>query len=402
MSSQGEDDARRRILPRLAGHPEALAALTLDQWDLVVRQAMRAGILARLCFQLDELGVLDQVPERPRRHLESARTLAHKHMRDVRWEVTCVCRVLAESQVPITLLKGAAYVMADLPPARGRLFSDIDFMVPRERIGEVEQILAEADWGPEVKDDYDQRYYRLWTHQIPPLRHFKRNTVLDVHHTIVPLTARAPVEAATLAAESLPLGQDGQLRVLAPTDMVLHSAVHLFNEGEFDRGLRDLLDLSDLLRHFGAQPGFWDKLAERAEVLGLTGPLSLTLRYLDSLLDMALPDSIRQAATGWQPSAAKRAVFDALLLRALLPDHDSCDDALTGTARWLLYVRAHYLRMPLYLLLPHLLRKSFYRPREPKGGTDRQQLQAHIEQLLRLTPRAKSGTRHAKAPDHLN
>src|SRR3546814_3867605 len=81
----------------------------------------------------------------------------------------------------------------------------------------------------------------------------------------------------------------------------------------------------------------------------LTGPLQLTLRYLERLLGMPLPDEIREAAARWQPAAAKRALFDALLLRALLPDHPSCNDGLAGTARWLLYVRAHYLRMPFHL-----------------------------------------------------
>src|SRR3546814_19276442 len=97
---------------------------------------MRGGILARLCFQLDELAALEKVPERPRRHLESARVLALKHERDVRWEVACVRAVLVDSGVPITLLTGAASGMAGLPPARGRLFSDIDFMVPGARIDE--------------------------------------------------------------------------------------------------------------------------------------------------------------------------------------------------------------------------------------------------------------------------
>ena len=379
------DSSARELLPNLLKRPENLADLPLDQWDLVIRQARQAGVLARLCFQLEDLGILAQAPEKPRRHLEAARTLAVKHARDVRWEVTCVRQVLAECGVAITLLKGAAYLMADLPPARGRLFSDIDFMVRRDRIGEVEDILLKAGWFAEVKDPYDQRYYRRWTHQIPPLQHYQRNTVLDVHHTIVPPTARTPVEVDALAAASLPLGKEGRLRVLAPADMVLHSATHLFNEGEFDRGLRDLLDLSDLLRHFGAQAGFWDSLAERAETLGLTGPLYLTVRYLDRLLGTPLPDAIRQAALRWQPSLAKRALFDALFLRALLPDHDSCNDPLTGTARWLLYVRAHYLRMPLHLLLPHLLRKSFYRPREPNEKTDLRRLRAEAEQLLRAT-----------------
>jgi hypothetical protein len=383
------------MLARLVGQPESLAALSLEQWDLVSRQAMRAGILARLCFQLDELGVLDRVPERPRRHLESARILAEKHVRDVRWEIACVSRVLAASGVPITLLKGAAYVMADLPPARGRLFSDIDFMVPKERIAEVEQILLDADWQPEIKELYDQQYYRRWTHQIPPLKHFKRNTVLDVHHTIVPPTARTPVEARALESESLPLGTEGQLWILAPADMVLHSAVHLFNEGEFDRGLRDLLDLSDLLRQFGSEEGFWPKLVARAETFGLSGPLFLTLRYLDRLLGVPLPDQLRETAGRWQPPPLKRQAMDALFLRALLPDHESCDDALTGTARWLLYVRAHYLRMPLHLLLPHLLRKGLIRPREDGENQRRRAIQAHVEELLRLTPSSTDATARA-------
>src|SRR3546814_9400107 len=104
-----------------------------------------------------------------------------------------------------------------------------------------------------------------------------------------------------------------------------------------------------LLQHFGEQPAFWGDLARRAEALGLTGPLQLTLRYLERLLGMPLPDEIREAAARWQPAAAKRALFDALLLRALLPDHPSCNDGLAGTARWPLYVRAHYLRLPFHL-----------------------------------------------------
>jgi hypothetical protein len=351
-------------LPALAARPHRLAALTLSQWDLVIRQAMRAGILARLCLQLDDLNALDQVPARPRHHLEAARAIALKHMRDVRWEVACVRQVLTQTGVPITLLKGAAYVMANLPPARGRFFSDIDFMVPRDRIEEVEQVLLAADWGSAVKDDYDQRYYRRWTHQIPPLQHYKRNTFLDVHHTIVEVTARTGVDASALAAASRPLNGDPQLRVLAPADMILHSALHLFNDGEFHRGLRDLLDLCDLLDHFGREAGFLGQLADRAEALGLVRPLLLMLRYRQRLFGLPVPEELRDVVARRAPSAIGRAYDDIVFPRALLPNHKSCDDHFTATARWLLYVRAHYLRMPAYLLIPHLLRKALPRPSE--------------------------------------
>lgn len=384
MTPYHDTQDARALLLELLRRPVSVASLPLDRWDLLIRQARQAGVLARLCFQLDEVSLLTQLPERPRLHLEAARTLALKHARDVRWEVTCLCRALADCDLAITLLKGAAYLMADLSPARGRLFSDIDILVPRSRIDEVERTLGAAGWAPAVKDPYDQRYYRRWTHQIPPLQHVRRRSVLDVHHTIVPPTARTPVAAADLAFNSLPLGPDRRLRVLAPTDMVLHSAVHLFNEGEFERGLRDLLDLCDLLIHFGSRPGFLQSLDQRAEALGLTRPLYLTLRYLDRLLAMPPPHELGEAVQRWQPSAFSRIVLDALFDRALLPNHDSCNDYLTGTSRWLLYMRAHRLRMPLHLLLPHLARKSFGRRMEQENHGRRRQ--AQIEHILRLPP----------------
>lgn len=361
-------DSRRDLLVTLLRRPEGFADLSLAQWDLVVRQGRSAGVLARICYLLDDLGILEQVPEQPRRHLDAVRTIARKHARDVRWEVICVCKALAGLDLPIILLKGAAYLIGDLPAARGRLFGDIDFMVPKDRIDAVEKTLLDAEWIEGQEDPYDQRYYRRWTHQIPPLRHDKRKTMLDIHHTIVQPTARTSVEAEPLATASRALSDDGRLRILAPPDLVLHSAVHLFNEGEFDRGLRDLLDLRDLLHHFGKDEGFWATLIQRAEELGLTRPLFFTLRYLQRLLDAPLPPMAVQASERWQPPALKRRLFDALFCRALMPDHPSCDDPLTGLARWLLYVRAHYLRMPLPLLVPHLIRKAVYRPGEDQGG----------------------------------
>lgn len=349
----------RHLLLTTLQQPDSFASLPLGDWDLIVRQARHAGVLARICFLLEDRGLLDRVPREPRCHLESARTLAHKQTRDVRWEVTSVRAVLDDIGVPITLLKGAAYVMAGLPPARGRLFNDIDFMVPRESIDQVEAALLAADWIAGKLDPYDQRYYRNWTHQIPPLRHVARNTILDVHHTIVAVTSRSAVDALALSADSLPLGGDERLRVLAPVDMVLHSAVHLFNEGEFDHGLRDLLDLRDLLEHFGSAPGFWDDLVQRAAEIGLTRPLFYSLRYLEKLLKAPIPSTVLEASAAWSPTPLRLA--DALFTRALLPNHRTCDDRFTGMARWLLYVRAHHLRMPARLLVPHLLRKAIHR-----------------------------------------
>ena len=115
-------------------------------WDLIVRQARGAGMLARLAFELEERGLLGAVPFQPRQHLEAARALAEKHDRDTRWEVGRIKVALAPTGIPIILLKGAAYVMAGLSPARGRMFGDVDILVPWAQINSVEFALAGAGW----------------------------------------------------------------------------------------------------------------------------------------------------------------------------------------------------------------------------------------------------------------
>jgi hypothetical protein len=351
----------RYLTVRVLREPRMVCRLRMSEWDLLIRQARRAEVLARLQVRLDGCGLLDRVPVLARRHLDSARRVAEKHASVVRWEIERLREALKDTGVPIILLKGAAYVAAGLPPAAGRVFSDLDIMVPKGALDRVEQRLMIHGWISDTRDSYGQRYYRRWMHEIPPLRHRKRNTVLDVHHNILPETSRYRVDASLIHSAATPIGVDPELRILAPADMVLHSAAHLFGNGEFDRALRDLADLDDLLRHFGGDSSFWPALAARACELGLERPLAYALRESRRLFGTEIPNDTTETLDRARPGRVSRALMSPLLERALVPAHPSCDRAFTGLARWLLYVRGHYLRMPLPLLVPHLLRKAWRR-----------------------------------------
>lgn len=343
--------------------PESLSERSLEDWDLLVRQARAAGLLARLCLRLEAAGLIDRVPEGPRDHLVSARVLTDKQGRDVRWEARCVVEALRPLGIPVLFLKGAAYVVADLPAAAGRLFSDVDVLVPRDRIDAVEETLARNGWAGSDMNDYDQQYYRRWTHQIPPMAHIRRQVTLDVHHTIVPQTARIRLASDSLLEAARPLDWPRGGMVLAPTDMVLHSATHLFNEGEFDRALRDLSDLDVLMRHFAAaDAGFWTALVDRAAALDLVRPAAYALRYTRAVFDTPVPDdTLDRACRGAGLFGGRRTLMDLLFKRMLVPNHASSRNPGHGLAQWLLYVRSHHIRMPLHILLPHLARKAWRR-----------------------------------------
>jgi hypothetical protein len=313
--------------------------------------------------------MLEQVPERPRRHLDTAMLVANRLNEALRWELAQILEAVSATDSPIVLLKGAAYVAAGLPVARGRTFGDVDILVPQEKIERVESALMAHGWAPMKLNAYDQRYYRQWMHEIPPLEHTRRQSVIDVHHNILPLTARYHPDPALLLADARPSQLDPRARVLAPCDMALHCATHLFHEGETDRALRDLIDLDGLLRHFGAtEPTFWQDLVPRAQALDLTRPLFYGLRYASRLLGTPVPEAVRDAADIGRPSAPTRLAMDWLAAQGFRPLHASCADAFTPLAHFLVYVRGHWLRMPPRLLLPHLLHKALPRKEEKPDG----------------------------------
>ncbi|MBC7455972.1 MAG: nucleotidyltransferase family protein [Massilia sp.] len=356
------------LLVQAFRQPQQLAGFTLVEWDLVLRQAAAANLTAALCHLAEEAGLLGRIAPQAREHLAWARIVGERHRQAVRFEVGEIRRALAGLDVPLILLKGAAYTLASLPPAPGRLFSDIDILVPRERLAEVEAALMLYGWAASGHDAYDQRYYREWMHELPPMQHVKRQSMIDVHHAILPETAAARPDPALLRASAVPVAGQGDLRVLAPVDMVLHSAVHLFYDGEFDHGLRDLVDIDRLLGEFGKLPGFWAALPQRAVALQLERPLFYALRYAHRLFATAIP---AEAMGVGRPSWPLLALMDQLFGRALMPMHASCADHFSAGARFALYVRANWLRMPPFLLARHLLYKAVIAPRHTASDTAR-------------------------------
>ena len=342
--------------------PSSLTDLPARELDRVLRAARRAGVLARLAILAERASVASRLPPQAQELLAAARPVAEHHERSIRLEVAHVRRALSALGAPIVLLKGAAYVLAELPAGVGRLVSDIDILVPRDRLGDAERALHEAGFLPMVLDAYDQRYYRTWMHELPPLRHEARQTVLDVHHTILPRTARHRPDPTKLLGSSVAL--DGSLAVLCGEDMVLHCATHLFSDGDLAGGVRDLVDLDALLRHFGeTRRGFWDSLVPRGLEQDLARPLFYALRYCRAFLQTPVPEATLRAAAAGAPSRATLAGMDALCARALEPRVEVPGWEVRA-ALWMLYVRSHWMRMPPLLLARHLWIKARRRRRE--------------------------------------
>ncbi|MEO8249859.1 MAG: nucleotidyltransferase family protein [Burkholderiales bacterium] len=347
-------------LVRALRDPRTLAGFDDDGWSLLLRQASSAGLLGRLHAQAAALGIEAALPKAVRRQMNGIEAAVRRQTQAVHWEVRHIAAALEQIGAPIVLLKGAAYAAAGLPAALGRTFSDVDVLVPKAEIARVEYALGVCGWASGNLDAYDQRYYRRWMHELPPMVHFRRLTPLDVHHNILPETARIRTYPDRIIAAATPLAGYRQVFVPSRVDQVLHSATHLFHEGEWEHGLRDLSDLDLLLRAYGERTDFWTALTARGDEMNLRRPLAYALRYTQLVLHTPIPESVLREFGGTR-SRAKDRLMDFLFLNGLASAHHSLRTRHTAVAQILLYMRSHWLRMPLHLLAPHLLHKALPR-----------------------------------------
>jgi hypothetical protein len=249
------------------------------------------------------------------------------------------------------LLKGAGYVAAGLPPGVGRRVADVDLLVPRSDLARVEQLLREHGWEFGELDPYDERYYREWMHELPPMMHRERKSIVDVHHAILPGTSRLHPASGRLFERAVPAGE---VLVLCPSHMVLHAAAHLFHDGEIAGAIRDLVDIDLLLRDFARDDSFWQDLLQEARALDLTRPAYYAVSYARRWFGTPVPDVVVRELRSWAPPAVVDRLMDTLVRRSIA----SSAGRASSLGVFALYVRSHWLRMPPLRLAIHLMRKA--------------------------------------------
>ncbi|MBN9788015.1 hypothetical protein DMP17_05350 [Pseudonocardia sp. TMWB2A] len=235
--------------------------------------------------------------------------------------------------------------------------------------------------------------------------HATRDRMIDVHHTILPLTARVTPDAAGMLAQvegvwdvadgaqtsaggrgtggatstPLPLaggagggpvekaalddrpspnpshkwegdlkereGESAPLYILSPNDRICHAAAHLLADGDLQGGLRNLWDIHCLISELPDTPHIFSALEARAAHHGLAAPVRRAARLAAHLYGTVISPE-------WQ--ALDR--FDRALLRRLLA-RNGWGQETHKFLRLGFYTRSHWLRMPPLMLARHLWTK---------------------------------------------
>lgn len=335
--------------------PSHIDRLSPEQLSRLLDAATAARLLGWAVTQC-RTRVPPDAPSWLRDRLQSSEALAADYERALRWEIDRLARAFVGTNQRWILLKGAGYVAAGLSPGKGRRVADVDLLVPRADLARVEARLREHGWEFGELDPYDERYYREWMHELPPMMHRERKSIVDVHHAILPGTSRLHPKSSRLFERAVPVGP---VHVLCPSHMVLHAAAHLFHDGEIAGAIRDLVDIDQLLRGFARDEAFWPDVLREAIALDLTRPAYYAVTYARRWFGTPVPDTVLRELRAWAPPAPVDWAMDAFVRRSIA----STAGRASSFAVFALYVRSHWLRMPALRLAAHLGRKAFR-----KGG----------------------------------
>lgn len=333
------------LLVTVLRDPDHVAALDTKGWNGLLAAAKAERLIATLAMRLEDR----EVPTVVRSVLNDARIDAAREGQQAIWEADRAAHALRDLGMRVILLKGTAYVAAGLSAGRGRFVGDLDILVPRAAMSDVEAALIAAGWEWVKEDAYDDAYYREWMHELPPMIHVERDKMIDVHHTILPLTARPTPDADALIADAQSIG-DG-LYVLSPEDRVIHAAAHMLADGDLQGALRNLWDIHCLCEEAKLGEDFYLDLLEQAASHQLFAEVARALRLAHHIYGTKVVGYRYPLYFDHRLRWTDRIFVARLLAR------DGWGRETRKLLVFAFFVRSHWLRMPPLMLARHLWTK---------------------------------------------
>ncbi len=335
--------------------PRRFLALDPLAQGLAFQRARRLALAGRLAAGL--AAVADEGDPAPPLRAAVAGALRSQRYREglIRRELDILARdFLPRFDAPVVALKGAAYLIRGLDAALGRIAADVDLLVRERDVDRAAALLGSLGYTvAEEKDNpYDRRYYRVFMHEVAPMRHDERGVELDLHFRLLPRTHRLAFPMDAVWERIRPAGTGGYF-VLDDADLFIHAAIHFLIDGEGREATRRMLELHDLLRLWPDPAAARAAVLPRASELGLLRPLEAAFLLLDEL-----DDALAGRRPGMRPGPLR------LARRALWRVQEEEEGGRPAAlARFALWMRGHLLRMPLPLLARHLVTKWWRRRR---------------------------------------
>jgi hypothetical protein len=343
-----------------------IAGATSADWTLLLHQSRDQALLGSMYALCQHHQLLKLLPAVVYDHFWSGFVYAEKQKVTLVQELLELEQCFSGADYRCVLVKGCAYRLGLYQFARGRIFSDIDLLVPAQHFTDALARLQDAGYLEFEISDYDRRYYQRWSHQNPPLTHFLRGAGVDLHHHIFPVSSREKILVEPLIAAAEPLAHS-VFSLPSPAFLFVHAAVHLFYQEESHKLVKDLVDLQQLYLEV-CQRQSVTAIVDAAEQSQAQAAVFYALDMLQWLFQLSIPAAELQTL---QPFAAdRRRRYIRFLLQQLLKKQSFWH----RSAHLLWFIRGHLLKMGPTTLLYHSVAKALLQFKLNRKTSKEQQL----------------------------
>ncbi|NDW21586.1 nucleotidyltransferase family protein [Alteromonas hispanica] len=326
-------------------NPFSLRNLNDLQWQDLLRLLRYNDMIATLAAIVDECDV--QINSSyAQKHLQAASTYARRQEQQVLHEAYLLNSDLNEINVAPIFLKGAAYALAKDKNAFGRLMSDIDILVNKSSLPYVEKQLKKCGWHEKEISNYDDRYYRQWSHELPPFYHQRTGATLDVHHTLIPPITGKQLPVSDIVKKAKYADDLGYLCI---EWRLIHCIIHFFYNEDYDKPFRDFWDIKCLVDKACKEERI-ESACSIAKEHGFKDELAFSLYLLEIKYNKPYYSNLALTLniSSWQKLFVKNILIHVVVLR-----HNLIDSKITKVCSFIMVVRGHLKKMPLKILLPH-------------------------------------------------
>jgi hypothetical protein len=292
----------------------AKAARADVNWNEVAAASYAHGIAPLVFHNLRRSGAADLLPAAVTEALRNAYYLNAARNALLYDELRTVLVAFRKKFIDVIALKGAALAETVYDHRALRPMSDIDLLVRKERLADVENILGNMGYAlgehSETKEWLQEHHYHLvFT---------KRSAVnIEVHwHMKRPQNGFSiDIDGLWKRAQPITVG-DVEALQLSPEDLLLHLCQHMHNHNLIG-GIRPLCDIAHVVKHYNNALD-WTEFRNRAFEWRVAPYVYLVLHLAKELLDARIQSSF---LNGLEPAGFDRAVI--LLAKERLLDCES-------------------------------------------------------------------------------
>jgi hypothetical protein len=342
-----------------------VTSIDVFQWQYIIQVLRESNLLAACYARFDQADKLHLLPDFAYKHMSAAYVYSQRQTKQVLFESERITTILQNVNITPVFLKGANYTLRNSRNAPGRVYSDIDVLVNKNEIECAEKSLNENGWRSKVMTQYDDQYYRKWSHEIPPMFNVHSGTVIDLHHNIVPpISGRKPeLSQLTQHAEVTENG----CTVLSIEATILHSAVHLTLNEDVTNGYRDILDISILIKDHHSEK-FWSLLLDLSAQTKFSYELFISLQLCEKIAGINVPDYVWEHSIFEPITDIQKWFINHVFYYSVLPHSTFVQSKRHKFAIFCIFIRGHLKKMPLRVLVPHIISKIFLNTRDNVFG----------------------------------